>query len=353
MAENASLSPNPEDVAAAQARRRKERREAKIKASGSTRLNKISGLGGGIQRGEHSKSRHLDFGDERPTITPRPTNTSSPHDATAADAHLRQLLLAQQQRGQQPTNPFPFGDGPGGGGDSFGVGGMAGPDLGGNGGEGVDGDPLTAMLSQMMLSMGGAASGPGGQGGPGSGFPGMPGMPGMGPGFPGFPAFPGMGPPGQQQQALAKPSKSAALWRLVHFAVAVALGLYVALATPFTGTRIERDAASAEHAVGSVGVVHGPAADNFALQKRYFFYAFATAETILLTSRLFLERDASGGSAGSTFAGGIVAMAMGFLPPAIKRNVEIAMRYWQIFGTVRSDLLVCVFVLGVCSWLRS
>lgn len=34
-----------------QARIRKERREAKIRAGGSARLNKITGLGGGIERG--------------------------------------------------------------------------------------------------------------------------------------------------------------------------------------------------------------------------------------------------------------------------------------------------------------
>lgn len=39
------------DRAAEQARIRKERREAKIRAGGSARLNKITGLGGGIQRG--------------------------------------------------------------------------------------------------------------------------------------------------------------------------------------------------------------------------------------------------------------------------------------------------------------
>lgn len=55
MTESASPSPTPEDAAAAQARRRKERREAKIKAGGSARLNKITGLGGGIQRGEYSQ----------------------------------------------------------------------------------------------------------------------------------------------------------------------------------------------------------------------------------------------------------------------------------------------------------
>ena len=38
--------------AAEQARIRKERREAKIKAGGTARLNRITGLGGGFPRGE-------------------------------------------------------------------------------------------------------------------------------------------------------------------------------------------------------------------------------------------------------------------------------------------------------------
>ncbi len=40
-------SPSPSDLA----RIRRERREAKIKAGGASRLNKITGLGGGLQRG--------------------------------------------------------------------------------------------------------------------------------------------------------------------------------------------------------------------------------------------------------------------------------------------------------------
>lgn len=53
---------SPEDAAAAraaeQARLRKERREAKIRNSAASRLNKITGLGGGIQRGQ-SPSVHI------------------------------------------------------------------------------------------------------------------------------------------------------------------------------------------------------------------------------------------------------------------------------------------------------
>jgi GET complex subunit GET2 len=50
----ASESSTPLSSAAEQARLRKERREAKIKAGGSARLNKITGLGGGVQRGTQS-----------------------------------------------------------------------------------------------------------------------------------------------------------------------------------------------------------------------------------------------------------------------------------------------------------
>ncbi len=58
MTEAADL--NSEDAAAAraaeQARLRKERREAKIRAGGASRLNKITGLGGGLQRGMRNPS---------------------------------------------------------------------------------------------------------------------------------------------------------------------------------------------------------------------------------------------------------------------------------------------------------
>ena len=51
---NTSEPSTPPSSAAEQARLRKERREAKIKAGGSARLNKITGLGGGVQRGTKS-----------------------------------------------------------------------------------------------------------------------------------------------------------------------------------------------------------------------------------------------------------------------------------------------------------
>lgn len=44
---SAAATPSPSE----QARLRRERREAKIRAGGASRLNKITGLGGGLQRG--------------------------------------------------------------------------------------------------------------------------------------------------------------------------------------------------------------------------------------------------------------------------------------------------------------
>jgi hypothetical protein len=51
-----SEASTPPSSATEQARIRKERREAKIRAGGSARLNKIAGLGGGVKRG---KPAHL------------------------------------------------------------------------------------------------------------------------------------------------------------------------------------------------------------------------------------------------------------------------------------------------------
>jgi hypothetical protein len=64
-----------EDVAAArtaeQARLRKQRREAKIKAGGASRLDKITGLGGSIPKGQYISQEY------RITAILTPTNRSS------------------------------------------------------------------------------------------------------------------------------------------------------------------------------------------------------------------------------------------------------------------------------------
>ena len=90
MDEPSSMS--AEDAAAAraaeQARLRKERREAKIKAGGASRLNKITGLGGGIQRGTTPGS---------PFMKP-PKASSAPSAAHRTGSSIRTNKQTQKRR---------------------------------------------------------------------------------------------------------------------------------------------------------------------------------------------------------------------------------------------------------------
>lgn len=197
-------------------------------------------------------------------------------------------------------------------------------------------DPMMKMLQQMM----------GGAGGPNP-FAAAGGAPGAGGPF-------GMQTPPQQQPV----DTYAAVWRVLHFIVALGLGLYIALLTSFSGTKTsrEREAIALSGFRGGAGSSGAgdpttSSRDNVVAAeddlRRYFFWAFATAETVLLTSRFFLDRSRGPPP-------GVLGTIMGFLPDgAWKGYLGVALRYSQIFSTVRSDMLVCVFVLGVCAWLRS
>jgi hypothetical protein len=147
---------------------------------------------------------------------------------------------------------------------------------------------------------------------------------------PGFGGLPNM--QAQQQPEQAEPNPYAYIWRVVHAVFALGLGLYIALGTTFRGTKPERDLAA---------TLYTPEDD-----RRNFIWVFATAEALLLTARFFMDRGRSGPT-------GVVGMVVGFLPEPFKGYLSVVLRYGQIFSTVRSDILVCVFVLGVCSWIRS
>jgi hypothetical protein len=186
---------------------------------------------------------------------------------------------------------------------------------------GTEEDPIMKMMAQMM----GGGGGPGGAGG----FPGMPGMGGM----PNMPGMPGMG---QQQPVVPDPYTS--LWRLLHALVALGLGLYIAILTPFTGTKLSRERSVEAHLSG--------ADDEDMHRKNLFFWVFATAEAVLLTTRFFLDKSRAPPT-------GMVWTVVGFLPEPLKGYATTLLRYGQIFGTVRSDILACMFVLGVCHWWRA
>ena len=184
--------------------------------------------------------------------------------------------------------------------------------MGAPGGPGGADDPMVKMLQQMMGGI------------PGEGAQGMP-------SFPGMPAMPG--------QTAAVGGPYAYVWRIVHAIFALSLGLYIAFMTPFTGSRIERERS---------GMVSGPGdfeEKGLDSASVHFFWIFATAEVLLQTSRFFMEK-------GRVQQGGIMGMVMGFLPEPWKGYLGLVSRYSRIWTTVSGDAMVCVFVLGVCAWLR-
>jgi hypothetical protein len=182
------------------------------------------------------------------------------------------------------------------------------PGMEGIGGAPNADDPMMKMLQQMM---GGAAGeGPGGM-----------------PSFPGMPTMPG-------QAVAADPY--AYLWRIIHAVFALGLGLYIAYTTPFTGSKIDRETSKMEYLSEGSGLSSGSV---------HFFWIFATAEVLLQTSRIFMEK-------GRAQQGGIIGVITGFLPEPYKGYLALVSRYSKIWTTISGDAMVLVFVLGACAWLR-
>lgn len=268
---------------------------------------------------EHADPAEVDISEHfyRPSTKPNlrpaipPSSATPPVDPGAlSDNQLRQMMLgfdrpgpdAGAAPGDSPMNPFATAAA-GGGQD----------------------DPFMKMLSQMMAA-GGA-----------EGMPGMQGMPSM--------------PPGGLQQKAQNDNQAASktdyTWRILHAIFALVLGLYIVFTTQFSGSKVQRErtALSLSHpstdADGSV--VHGMEEG-----REVFFWMFATAEALLITTRFMLEKGKPGGA-----ESGPLWMLAGFLPGPWKGRAETALRYGQVFSSVRRDILVCVFVLGVVSWWRT
>ncbi|KAG6025250.1 hypothetical protein E4U40_002778 [Claviceps sp. LM458 group G5] len=326
MTEHANAASSASDAAAQraseQARLRRERRNAKLQSGGADRLNKITGLGGRVV-GDTQQAAPVAPAEPAATTTTSPkaaqthadpdevdisqhyyepkATSSTGSEPIISEAQLRQMMLGFEHPGQ--STPGTPGSGPG---------------ASASGIPNMEEDPMMKMMAQMMGAAGGA---------PGSSpFPGMPPM---------------MGMPGQQEPS-TQTSSYPTIWRLIHALVALGLGFYLTLFTNFSGTKLERDTAAL--AIQQHGVA-GPD-DETERQKRLFFWMFATSEAVLLTTRFFLDK-------GRAPPPGLVWTVVGFVPEPFKGYLSVGLKYGQIFTTVRSDILTCMFVLGICSWLRA
>ena len=190
------------------------------------------------------------------------------------------------------TNPFAGGGFPG----------MGGP------GQGAD-DPMMKLLQQMMGGLGG------GEGG--------------------IPSFPTSETPPAQEA----PNRYTYIWTILHFLSSLTLGIYISISTSFTGSKLSREGFPTSYPISPNSYPIASA------QKQMFFYYFATAELILLTSRFFLEK-------GGNVQTGWLGTVMGFLPPKWRTYVEVVLRYGKVWTQVSGDAMVVVFMLGVVGWLR-
>jgi len=179
---------------------------------------------------------------------------------------------------------------------------------------------MMAMLQQMMAGGGG-------------GDPNNPQVPpGMPPGL--AQMFAGMG----QSEPAPPASSSAYIWRIVHALFSLALALYITLTTSFTGSKLARSqAVESSSWADDEGV---PAATL-----AHFFYAFATFEVVLQSSRYFLER-------GQLPPSGLLGSVAQILPEPYAGYVRVVGRYSVIWRTVVADAMVVVFVLGASAWWR-
>jgi len=289
MADSVSASGSEESTAQRQARLRREKRNAKIQGSGADRLNKITQLNG------------REAPPEELINPPQPSAADDPDEVEISEHHWtpqpRQNALQNQQ--QNPFGPMP---------------GMM------DGNTDPSADPMMTMMQQMLGGAGGMPGGLQGDADP-SADPMMRMMQQM------------MGGNAQAKQESQRPfSNSAYIWRIVHAFFALGLAAYIALTTPFNGSKLAR-------------VQSAVAANSQGVFGSNFFYLFATAELILQSTRYFLEKGQLAGS------GWLATIAnSGMVPEPWAGYVKVAGRYAVIWQTIVADAMTVVFVLGCLAW---
>ncbi|KAF4550139.1 GET complex subunit GET2-like protein [Elsinoe fawcettii] len=280
-----------ESLAQRQARLRREKRNAKITGAGADRLAKITGVSG----------RAAPAPEDVPSNVARQNASADAPDPGEVDISEHHWTPESRRvptgASSRSVTPLPT-----------------------DGTNDTEADPMMRMMQQMMAG-------------------GIPGMSADGPGPNGLPAdFPPFlqAMMGGQQKAKAEEqqqvkTESQYLWRILHAIFALSLASYIALTTTFNGSKLSRfEKVDPEDSVGP-----------------RLFYLFATVETLLQSSRYFLEKGQLQGS------GWLATIAnSGMVPEPFNGYLKVLGRYVTIWNTVVADAMVVVFVLGAIAWWR-
>ncbi|CUS14973.1 unnamed protein product [Tuber aestivum] len=318
---------------AEQARIRRERRQAKVKEGGSSRLNRITGTQGQTFRNQ-----------ETSVARPAQESTPDPPDVDISVHHYEPKARQQERIGREdisagmgPPPSFrssPLADTRGLQDPLFGAGGdLSDLDLGrlmmennmfgsqvGGAGSGRE-DPMLQMMQQLMGGAGGldGVGGPGGLGGPGM----------------------GMGtPPPEIQQMQQREQSWGMRWKALHVLGSLCLAVWVLRGTDwsFTGSALER----------------AESANMTREEAPPMFWYFATMELILQSSRFFLEKvERDSFYLGRPPPGSWLTTIGGFLPYPFGTFLTTIARYSVIWTTLIADAGVLIFCLGMVSWWNS
>ncbi|PSK40081.1 hypothetical protein B9Z65_8021 [Elsinoe australis] len=285
MADTAEESP-----AQRQARLRREKRNAKIQSGGADRLAKITGVSG----------RSAPAPEDVPTGPKKATVSDSADDPAEVDISEHHWTPEPRRVPIDPPSRSLT------------------PALSSDGADDPSADPMMRMMQQMM---GGGMPGMGNDSNPNGAPMDLP------------PFLQAMmnGRAQTAQEAQQPKSDSAYVWRIIHAVFALSIAAYIALTTTFNGSKLSR----LEKLDPLDGV--GP----------NLFYLFATVETVLQSTRYFLEKGQLQGT------GWLATIAnSGMVPEPWGGYIKIAGRYLTIWQTVVGDAMVVVFILGFVAWWR-
>lgn len=279
-----------------------------------------------------SNHRYTSAANTPRSLPPRSSSSDHSRDIIASqEAELRRLLRGEGPPGGGPNNMENLLFGPLEGGLSVGQ-------EGGGGGR-EDLNPMK-MLQQLM--------GGGGEDGGGklpAGLP--PGMAAMLGGM--MPASASAGGRFAQSGELADDEKNddGYLWKIVHAIFALGLGIYITAMTTFSGAKSSPSSSSSlsssSSSSGATTTADVHLNEVRGEEVRRFFWAFATAELLLQSTRFFFEK-------GRLSRSGWVGVLIGVLPEPWKGYLALGTRYGGIYTTVVQDAMAVLFVLGCVAW---